>query len=179
MTRLHVERPKNVVRLLAHARGYSLLWSTRFSCGSSTVLCRMVTEGFSSVVQQQVHENNQSPQSSAEVKNEWSYTSIPHMHSLRTCRPNYSLHSCLPTSLHFLILITLGAGFRIQARIRNFSSFQNIQKGSWSPPSLIFNKYLCSFPGLKRQEIKFDQSLLSSADVKNEWRYTSIPPVTW
>ena len=46
----------------------------------------------------------------------------------------------------------------------------------WGPPSLLFSGYSGSFPGLKRPGRKVDRSAPSTAEVKNEWRYTSTPP---
>jgi len=38
--------------------------------------------------------------------------------------------------------------------------------GLWGPPSLLFSRYRCSFPGVKRP----------SAKSTNEWRYTATYP---
>jgi hypothetical protein len=35
-----------------------------------------------------------------------------------------------------------------------------------------------SFPGLKRQRRNFDHQSASKAEVKNEWTYTSAPPIS-
>ena len=42
------------------------------------------------------------------------------------------------------------------------------------PPSVLFDSYLCSFSGIKRQRCKFNPQ--TSDEFKNEWTYTSIPP---
>jgi hypothetical protein len=44
-------------------------------------------------------------------------------------------------------------------------------------PSLLLNVYWGLFPGLKRQGPEVNDTPSSSAEVKNEWSYTSIPPV--
>jgi len=44
-------------------------------------------------------------------------------------------------------------------------------------PSLLFNGYLGSFPGIKRPERETNHSPSSSAEVKNGWIYTSAPPI--
>jgi len=43
------------------------------------------------------------------------------------------------------------------------------------PPSLLFNWYLGSISGIKRTSCEFNPP--SSAGIKNEWSYTSIPPI--
>jgi len=47
----------------------------------------------------------------------------------------------------------------------------------WGPSSLIFNGYRPYFLGVRRPESEVNQSHPSIAVVKNEWRYTSIPPL--
>jgi len=47
----------------------------------------------------------------------------------------------------------------------------------WGSPSLLFNWYRGSFPRVKRSESKADHSPPSTAVVKNEWSYTSAPPI--
>lgn len=47
----------------------------------------------------------------------------------------------------------------------------------WDPPSLIFNGYYGSIPEARRPGRDVEHSLQSSADVKDEWKYTSTPPV--
>jgi hypothetical protein len=48
---------------------------------------------------------------------------------------------------------------------------------SRGPPSLLFNGYLGSFPGVKRPAIEVNHSPSSSAEGKNGWSYTSAPPI--
>ena len=43
----------------------------------------------------------------------------------------------------------------------------------WSPSSLQFSDYQASFPGVKRPELEVDHCPPPSAEVKNEWSYTS------
>jgi hypothetical protein len=45
------------------------------------------------------------------------------------------------------------------------------------PHRLIFNGYRGSFPGQKRLGHEVDSSSPSSAEVKNEWSYTSTPHI--
>jgi hypothetical protein len=45
----------------------------------------------------------------------------------------------------------------------------------WGPPSLLFDGYRRSFPGLIRSGRDVNHSPQSSAEIKNEWRYTSSP----
>jgi hypothetical protein len=45
------------------------------------------------------------------------------------------------------------------------------------PPSLLFNGYQHSFPGIKRSGCEFNDSPQSSARVKNEWLCTSAFPL--
>ena len=43
----------------------------------------------------------------------------------------------------------------------------------WGPPSLLFNSYRCSFPGIKRLEHEAEHSPSSISEVYNEWSITS------
>ena len=47
----------------------------------------------------------------------------------------------------------------------------------WGPPSLLFNGYHGSSPGLKRPGRDVHNSSLSSAEVENKWSCTSAPPI--
>jgi hypothetical protein len=48
----------------------------------------------------------------------------------------------------------------------------------WGPPNLLSNGYQGLFPWrVKRPRSEADHSPPSSAEVKNEWSYTSIPPI--
>ena len=62
-----------------------------------------------------------------------------------------------------------------------FSLLQNVQTASRDVIFLL-SRYCGSFPGVKRPEREFYHSLLSTADVKKQWRCTSVPPygfVAW
>jgi hypothetical protein len=54
---------------------------------------------------------------------------------------------------------------------------RDFQHRSWGPPSLLYNGYRVSFPGVKRPGRNVNHSPLSTVDVNNEWRYTSTPPL--
>jgi hypothetical protein len=58
----------------------------------------------------------------------------------------------------------------IPARARDCSLLHNFQAGSWAHPAR------CSFPGVKQQGREVNHSPPSSAEVKNEWSYTSTLP---
>ena len=47
----------------------------------------------------------------------------------------------------------------------------------WGTPTFLLNGSRGSFPGLKRTGRDVDNSSPSSAEVKNEWSYTSTPPL--
>jgi hypothetical protein len=66
-------------------------------------------------------------------------------------------------------------GVRIAAGATDFSFLQNVQAGSADPPSLLFKGYRSSFSEIKRPGREVYHQLLSIADVKNEWSYTSAP----
>jgi hypothetical protein len=46
----------------------------------------------------------------------------------------------------------------------------------WGPPSLLFNGHRSSLPGVRRPGRDVDRSPPSSADIKNVWSYTVLPP---
>jgi hypothetical protein len=74
------------------------------------------------------------------------------------------------------VIIDLLKCFRILARARDFSFLQNFQTGPGAPPRIRFNGCRGLFSGVKRPEGDSDRSSPSSAEVKNEWSYTYIPP---
>jgi len=43
----------------------------------------------------------------------------------------------------------------------------------WGPPSQLFERYRCSFPGVKRPGRKVHCLIPCSAEVKKEWSFTS------
>jgi len=54
---------------------------------------------------------------------------------------------------------------------------QNVRTPSEAQPALIQWLPAAAFPGLERPGCKADHSPPTSAEVKNEWRYTSAPSV--
>lgn len=64
------------------------------------------------------------------------------------------------------------SGLRIPLRTRNFS-FPKRPDRLWGPPTLLFNEYRYSFPRGKTAEV--NHRYPSTAEVKNEWIYTSSP----
>ena len=60
---------------------------------------------------------------------------------------------------------------------RFFSSSEIIQTGSGAHPASLFNRYQGLFPGVRRPERDADHSPPSNAEVKNEWGYSSTPPI--
>jgi hypothetical protein len=48
----------------------------------------------------------------------------------------------------------------------------------WEPSCLVFDGYKVYFPGVKRPGRETDHSPTSSAEVKNEFNYTSAPPLS-
>jgi hypothetical protein len=62
-------------------------------------------------------------------------------------------------------------------RVKRFSSSPKRPHWLWGPPSLVFIGYLVYFPVVKRSGCGVDHSSPSSAEVKNEWSYTSAPPI--
>jgi hypothetical protein len=56
-------------------------------------------------------------------------------------------------------------------------SLQNRSDRLWGRLSLLFNGYMGSFPGVKRPGREADLPSPSSAEVKSDWSYTSVPPI--
>jgi hypothetical protein len=67
-------------------------------------------------------------------------------------------------------------GFELRGR-QIFSLLQNFPERFWDPPGLSFNMYCGFFLLVKRLGCEVNQSPTSSAEVKNEWSYTSTPPI--
>ena len=63
-----------------------------------------------------------------------------------------------------------------RVRGKGFFSSPNLSEGPWGPPSLLFNEYRASFPGLRRPGSKVNHLHTCTAQVRNEWSYTSTPP---
>jgi len=59
---------------------------------------------------------------------------------------------------------------------KRVSLLQKCQDWRWSPPSLPFNGFRGSFPGVKRPERFVNHLLPSSAKVKNGWSNAFFPP---
>jgi hypothetical protein len=55
--------------------------------------------------------------------------------------------------------------------------FSELSDRLWGPPSLLFSRYRSSFAGVKWPGLEVDHCPPSSAEVKNEWSYTSSPSV--
>ena len=47
----------------------------------------------------------------------------------------------------------------------------------WGPPSLVFNGYRGYFLGIKQLGCAADHSPPTSDEAKNEWSYTTAPPI--
>jgi hypothetical protein len=69
-----------------------------------------------------------------------------------------------------------GLGFESRLGQIFFSS-PKCPEGLLRPSSLLSNGYRGSFPGLKRSGRNVDHSHPSNAEVRNEWRYMSAPPI--
>jgi hypothetical protein len=67
------------------------------------------------------------------------------------------------------------SGVRFPAEAENFSLHHRVQNGSGSHPTSYPMGTRGSFPGLKRPRREADHSPPYSAEVKNEWSYTSTP----
>jgi len=67
--------------------------------------------------------------------------------------------------------------FRFPAEAGNFSLHHRVQNGSGSHPASYSMGTRGSFPGGKRPGREADHSLPSSSRSKNEWSYTSTPPI--
>jgi len=60
---------------------------------------------------------------------------------------------------------------------KRVSLLQKRKDWLWIPPSLPFNEFRGSLPGVKRPELLVSHSPPSSAKVKNEWSNAFIPPM--
>jgi hypothetical protein len=70
------------------------------------------------------------------------------------------------------------SGVRIPVGVIDLS-LRNVQTGSRSPPSPHSIEHRGSFQGLSQVEREVNDSLTSSAEVKNEWSYTSTSPYSF
>ena len=69
------------------------------------------------------------------------------------------------------------AGFLIPVGVKDFCLLQKVQTGSGGASSLLFGGCRGSFLELKRSGRKGNHSPPPTAEVKNEWNYTSISPI--
>ena len=82
--------------------------------------------------------------------------------------------------ISFSVLLMLWAGrsgVSTLVKGKNFFSSPNRPERLWVPLSLHYDGYRGSFSGVKWPGHKYDHSPRSSAEVKNEWSYTSAPPI--
>ena len=89
----------------------------------------------------------------------------------------YKIDDDIKMTLKFLYLITTGWTIRLfnPGREKRFSVLHNHANQFWGPYNLLFNGWQCSFPGAKWPGREIDHSSPYSAEVKNEWGYTSTP----
>jgi hypothetical protein len=66
-------------------------------------------------------------------------------------------------------------GLRIIKSIRR--SKEKFSHRLWGPPSLLFKGHRCHFPAVKRNSREADRAYPSTAEDRNEWEYTSLPPM--
>ena len=67
--------------------------------------------------------------------------------------------------------------FPLEMPDKKFFSTPNRPNKLWGPPSLQGNKYQGSFPRVERPGRDVDHPPPLTAEVKNEWRYTSSPQI--
>jgi hypothetical protein len=60
--------------------------------------------------------------------------------------------------------------------VKDFSPLRSVQTGSGAHPTFYPMGTGGFLPGIKRPERETDHSIPTSAEVKNTWIYTSIPP---
>jgi hypothetical protein len=66
-----------------------------------------------------------------------------------------------------------GVWIQLDTGKKRFFSYTRRPDRLWGPHDLILNVFRNSFTGIKRPEFEIPHSPLSSAEVKNEWSYTS------
>ena len=76
-----------------------------------------------------------------------------------------------------LPLVELGVSVPSPLPGRGFLPSRKRPDRHWDPPSLLYNGYRGSFPEAKRLGLEADHLPPSTAEFKNEWSYTSSPPV--
>jgi hypothetical protein len=105
------------------------------------------------------------------------------MYVLKCTYPLFSSYSLQLRNLNIVVGITtrLRSGrsmVRISLTARDFSLLQKeSQHRLLGLPGFLFCVYRGSFPGVKRPGSEVNHSPSSSADIKNEWSYTSTPPL--
>jgi hypothetical protein len=98
-----------------------------------------------------------------------------HCATLRNWKPSLS---ALPrTTGRYCIIIIIIIGWTVkESNPRGGKIFRTRPDRPWGPPSLLYNVYRI-FPGLKRPGRGADHPPPPSAEVENEWGYTSTPPL--
>lgn len=81
-----------------------------------------------------------------------------------------------PVQLVYWLAMGLQSG--VSTPTKRSSLLHNHPDQLWGIPKLLFNGYHGFFPGVKWQGHEDDCSAPSSAQLKNEWSYTSAPPVS-
>jgi len=90
---------------------------------------------------------------------------------------SFSADRSWDTTVHIVTSYGLDSpGFKSH-NVQEFSLFKNCPECLSGPHSLLLNSYQGSFLGVKWLGREADPSSPSSADVKNEWHYTSSPPI--
>jgi hypothetical protein len=70
-----------------------------------------------------------------------------------------------------------GTADRLPRSYKRFFPFSQPPDRLWRPPGLLLNGYRGSFLGVKRIGRGVEHGLPTGAEVKNEWNYTSAPPI--
>jgi len=94
-----VNDPGFRVRVAAKTRDFSLLQNAKTVSGAHTASCSMGTGGSFSGVKRRERDVNQAPPSSAQLKNEWSYTSTPLCAFMACIGKNAPTLSALPKTV--------------------------------------------------------------------------------
>jgi hypothetical protein len=91
-----------------------------------------------------------------------------------------------PAVRHIKYIRSIGQTSKLQLRpvkgsnpaeAKEFPCSPYLIHSPWGPNNHLFNGYQGLFPELKLPGCEADRSPPSRAEVKNEWRYTSIPPI--
>ena len=77
--------------------------------------------------------------------------------------------------------LLLGTGWKVRGynsgTIKRSYFLYNRPDRIWGPISFLFSRYQNSFPRTEQSRREVDYSPPSSAEIKNEWSYASIPPI--